>query len=107
MIVEFQVPLWFEVGSLVVLSLVLIADLMLAVWRPHEPSTRESALWVSFYVVLALGFAWLMFIVAGAQYGAEFLAGWVTEYSLSIDNLFVFVLILASFNVPRKYQQQC
>ena len=106
MIVEFQVPLWFEVGSLVVLSLVLIADLVLAVWRPHEPSTRESALWVSFYVVLALGFAWLMFIVAGAQYGAEFLAGWVTEYSLSIDNLFVFVLILASFNVPRKYQQQ-
>lgn len=106
MIVEFQVPLWFEVGSLVVLSLVLIADLMLAVWRPHEPSTRESALWVGFYVVLALGFAWLMFIVAGAQYGAEFLAGWVTEYSLSIDNLFVFVLILASFNVPRKYQQQ-
>jgi tellurite resistance protein TerC len=90
MIVEFQVPLWFEVGSLVALSLVLIADLMLAVWR----------------VVLALGFAWLMFIFAGAQYGAEFLAGWVTEYSLSIDNLFVFVLILASFNVPRKYQQQ-
>ena len=106
MIVEFQVPLWFEVGSLVVLSLVLIADLMLAVCRPHEPSTRESALWVGFYVVLALGFAWLMFIFAGAQYGAEFLAGWVTEYSLSIDNLFVFVLILASFNVPRKYQQQ-
>jgi tellurite resistance protein TerC len=104
--VEFQVPLWFEVGSLVVLSLILIADLMLAVWRPHEPSTRESGLWVCFYVALALGFAWLMFVFAGAQYGAEFLAGWVTEYSLSIDNLFVFVLILASFNVPRKYQQQ-
>jgi tellurite resistance protein TerC len=104
--VEFQVPLWFEVGSLVGLSLILIADLMLAVWRPHEPSTRESGLWVCFYVALALGFAWLMFVFAGAQYGAEFLAGWVTEYSLSIDNLFVFVLILASFNVPRKYQQQ-
>ena len=104
--INYVLPLWFEVGSLVVLSLVLIADLLLALWRPHEPSTKESALWVSFYVALALGFAGLMFLFAGEQYGAEFLAGWVTEYSLSIDNLFVFVLILASFRVPRKYQQQ-
>jgi len=47
-----------------------------------------------------------MFVVGGEQAGAEFLAGWVTEYSLSIDNLFVFVLIMASFAVPRKYQQE-
>ena len=104
--INYVLPLWFEVGSLVVLSLVLIADLLLALWRPHEPSTKESALWVSFYVALALGFAGLMFLFTGEQYGAEFLAGWVTEYSLSIDNLFVFVLILASFKVPRKHQQQ-
>lgn len=99
-------PLWFEVSSLVILSLVLIVDLLLSLRRPHEPSTRESALWVSFYLSLALGFAGLMFLFAGERYGAEFLAGWVTEYSLSIDNLFVFVLILASFKVPREYQQQ-
>jgi len=47
-----------------------------------------------------------MFVVGGEQAGSEFLAGWVTEYSLSIDNLFVFVLIMASFAVPRKYQQE-
>ena len=99
-------PLWFTVGSLVVISLVLIADLMLVVWRPHHPSSKESALWVTFYVVLALVFAGLMFVFAGEQYGSEFLAGWVTEYSLSIDNLFVFVLIMSTFAVPKKYQQQ-
>jgi len=104
--VSVELPLWFEIGSLAVLTLVLIADLALVVWRPHVPSTRESALWVSFYVVLALIFAGLMFLFAGAQYGSEFLAGWVTEYSLSVDNLFVFVLIMASFSVPRKYQQE-
>jgi len=104
--VDLQLPVWFQVGSLVVLSLVLVADLLLVVWRPHAPTTQESGLWVSFYVVLALAFAGLMFVFAGEQYGAEFLAGWVTEYSLSIDNLFVFVLILSSFAVPKKFQQE-
>jgi tellurite resistance protein TerC len=101
-----DLPLWLTAGSLVVLSLVLIADLMLVVWRPHHPSTRESALWVGFYVALALAFAGLLFAVAGEQVGSEFLAGWITEYSLSIDNLFVFVLIMATFAVPKKYQQE-
>ncbi len=103
---ELDIPLWFEVGSLVVLSLVLILDLLRVLWRPHVPSTKESALWVSFYVALALVFAGAMFVFSGEKYGSEFLAGWVTEYSLSIDNLFVFVLIMASFAVPRKYQQE-
>ena len=79
-----QLPLWFTVGSLVVISLVLIIDLLLVVWRPHHPSNKESALWVSFYVLLALGFAGLLFVFAGEKYGSEFLAGWITEYSLSI-----------------------
>ena len=101
-----SLPLWFQVTSLIVLSLVLIADLLLIIWRPHVPSSKESGLWVAFYVALALVFGGLMFVVGGEQAGAEFLAGWVTEYSLSIDNLFVFVLIMASFAVPRKYQQE-
>lgn len=101
-----SLPLWFQITSLVVLSLVLIADLLLIIWRPHVPSSKESGLWVAFYVALALGFAGVMFGISGEQAGSEFLAGWVTEYSLSIDNLFVFVLIMASFAVPRKYQQE-
>ena len=102
----FQLPLWFEVSSLVILSLILIADLALVVWRPHHPSVKESLVWVSFYVALAVVFAGLMFVFSGEKYGSEFLAGWVTEYSLSIDNLFVFVLIMASFKVPKQNQQQ-
>ena len=101
-----SIPLWFEVGSLIVLSLVLILDLLRVMWKPHVPSTKESALWVSFYVTLALVFAGAMFVFSGEKYGSEFLAGWVTEYSLSVDNLFVFVLILASFAVPKRLQQE-
>jgi tellurite resistance protein TerC len=103
---DFVIPAWFEIGSLVVLSLILIADLLLVVRRPHVPSPRESALWVGFYVALALVFAGLMVVVGGPQAGGEFVAGWLTEYSLSIDNLFVFVIIMAQFAVPKKIQQE-
>jgi tellurite resistance protein TerC len=103
---DLVLPLWFEVGSLVVLTLILIADLLLIIKRPHIPSTRESTLWVVFYVVLALIFAGLMWIIAGGEYAGQFVAGWLTEYSLSIDNLFVFVLIMTQFSVPRRYQQK-
>ena len=103
---DLVLPLWFEVGSLVVLVLILAADLLLILKRPHIPSTKESTLWVVFYVTLALIFAGLMWIFAGGEYAGQFIAGWLTEYSLSIDNLFVFVLIMTQFAVPRRYQQE-
>jgi tellurite resistance protein TerC len=99
-------PSWFTIGSLVVLVLILAADLIIAFRRPHIPSTRESAIWVSFYVALALVFAGIMLVIGGIEHAGQFIAGWVTEYSLSIDNLFVFVIIMARFAVPRKYQQE-
>lgn len=103
----YVIPAWFEIAALVVLVLVLIADLLLIIRRPHIPSTRESALWVVFYVVLALAFAVVLLSVTGSVDAmGEFVAGWLTEYSLSIDNLFVFVLLMAQFAVPRRYQQQ-
>ena len=91
---------------MVVLVIILLIDLLLIIKRPHVPSMREASLWVGFYVVLALIFAGCMFLLGDAQHGSEFLAGWLTEYSLSIDNLFVFVLILGSFKVPSAYQQR-
>lgn len=91
---------------MVVLLAILIVDLLLIFKRPHVPSMREASLWVGFYVLLALIFAGCMFLLGDAQHGGEFLAGWLTEYSLSIDNLFVFVLILARFKVPHAYQQR-
>jgi tellurite resistance protein TerC len=99
-------PLAFEIGTFVVLGIILLFDLLLVVKRPHEPSMKEAGLWVTFYVGLALVFAALMFFFTGAEYGSQFVAGWITEYSLSIDNLFVFIIIMARFSVPRKYQQE-
>lgn len=99
---ETQIPLAFEIGSLVVVSLILAADLVVAFRRPHVPSTRDSALWIGFYVALALIFAVLLAVIGDADHATEFVAGWLTEYSLSIDNLFVFLLIMSRFSVPRE-----
>lgn len=99
-------PAWFEIGSAIVLVLILVADLLIITKRPHIPSPRESTLWVAFYVALALVFALLMYLIGDAEHAGQFLAGWLTEYSLSIDNLFVFVLIMGRFAVPRRSQQE-
>jgi len=99
-------PVWFEVASLVVITGVLVADLVIIGRRPHVPGFAESARWVGFYVALALVFAGLVYLVGGAQPATEFVAGWLTEYSLSLDNLFVFALILTAFAVPRELQQR-
>jgi tellurite resistance protein TerC len=103
---ELEIPLAFEIGTYIALALVLAFDIFWAYRRPHVPSTRESALWISFYVALALVFAGLMLAIGDAEHAGQFVAGWLTEYSLSIDNLFVFLIIMARFSVPRKYQQE-
>jgi tellurite resistance protein TerC len=101
-----QLPLWFEVATFVGLTVLLLADLALVARRPHEPSAREAGLWVTFYVALALLFGLVLLAVAGGDYATQFYAGWLTEYSLSVDNLFVFVIIMSRFKVPRKLQPQ-
>ncbi|WP_243075071.1 TerC/Alx family metal homeostasis membrane protein [Microbacterium sp. SS28] len=103
----YEIPVWFQVIALVVLTLILIADLLIILKRPHIPTMKEATLWVVFYVSLALVFAVILYMVTDSPAAmGEFLAGWLTEYSLSIDNLFVFVLIMAQFAVPRRYQQE-
>ncbi|GIJ77445.1 tellurite resistance protein TerC [Micromonospora phaseoli] len=93
-------------GTLVALTAVLAADLLIVGRRPHEPSVRESSLWVVFYVGLALLFGVGLWLTAGASVAGQFYTGWLTEYSLSVDNLFVFVIIMTRFAVPRQYQQK-
>jgi tellurite resistance protein TerC len=73
---------------------------------PHAPSLRESATWSAVYVGIAVVFGLLIFWFYGAEFGGEYFAGYITEKSLSIDNLFVFVLIMAGFGVPRELQQK-
>lgn len=85
---------------------VLLFDVMIIGRRPHKPSMRECAIYLTIYVGLAVAFGVFVWFFHGSQFGLEFFAGWLTEYSLSVDNLFLFLLIMASFNVPEKYQQQ-
>lgn len=83
----------------------LVVDVFVIGRRPHEPSMRESASHLAFFVGAALLFAIGVFVVSGADYGAQFIGGWLTEYSLSIDNLFVFLIIMTKLQVPRELQQ--
>jgi tellurite resistance protein TerC len=85
---------------------VLIFDVAVSARRPHEPTRRECVIALSIYVGMAIAFGLWVWQVHGGQFGLEFYAGWLTEYSLSVDNLFIFIIIMASFNVPRIYQQQ-
>ncbi len=85
---------------------ILLFDIIYIARRPHEPTFRECAIALSFYVGLAVAFGIWVWFFHGGQFGLEFFAGWLTEYSLSVDNLFIFLIIMASFNVPRKYQQE-
>jgi len=85
---------------------VLLFDVVVIGRRPHEPKKRELVTALSIYIGLAVAFGIWVYFFHGSQFGVEFFAGWLTEYSLSVDNLFIFLIIMASFNVPKKYQQQ-
>ena len=93
-------------ATLVTLGAVVLADLAIVARRPREPSIRESTLWVTFYIGLALLFGLFVLSQWGGRYAGQFYAGWLTEYSLSADNLFVFMVIMARFRVRRQYQQK-
>src|SRR5215217_4521569 len=98
----------FFVWALTIAAIVgmLIFDFVGHVRTPHAPTLRESALWSAVYVGVAVVFGLLVLWFSGAQYAGEYFAGYVTEKSLSVDNLFVFVLIMAAFAVPRELQQK-
>jgi tellurite resistance protein TerC len=100
-----NVPTWLWVGSIALLVGLLAVDVFVIGRRPHEPSLRECTVAIVGYVSLALLFGIGVLVLSGGEYAGEFYAGWLTEYSLSIDNLFVFVIIMAKFQVPRQYQQ--
>lgn len=101
-----EVPVWFEIVSMAVMLLILAFDLILAVKCPHVPTMREATGWILLYVVLALVFAGMLFAIGDAQDAGDFVTGWLTEYSLSIDNIFVFILLLTRFRVPKTMQQE-
>jgi tellurite resistance protein TerC len=93
---------WTTVG---LLTLFLLIDIVVIGRRPHVPTLRECAINLAVYVGLAVLFGLGVWRFSGGQYAGEYFAGWLTEYSLSIDNLFVFLLIMAKFRVPERLQQ--
>ena len=95
---------WLALAA-IILTMIAV-DIVGHVKTPHEPTMREAAWWSVGYVAVAVVFGLIVTGVWGGEYGEEYFAGYITEKSLSIDNLFVFVIMISSFRVPRKYQQE-
>jgi tellurite resistance protein TerC len=92
--------------TVIALSAVILFDLTLAILRRHKKTTiKEAATWTLIYVGLAIIFGTLLPHWASAQAREEFFAGWLTEYSLSVDNIFIFVIILAKLRIEKEKQQ--
>jgi len=91
--------------TVVVMVAILAFDVFIIGRRPHEPSTKEASVAIAIFVGLAVLFGLGVWVVSGGQYAGEFFAGWITEYSLSVDNLFIFLIIMAKLKVPRELQQ--
>ncbi len=89
------------------LVLVLLAvDLAFAIARPHQVGFREATITSIFYIAVAIGFGVVFGSIAGWEFGGQYFAGYIVEKSLSVDNLFVFVIIMSTFAVPREHQQK-
>lgn len=101
---EISVLTWvLTIGLIVAL---LAVDLVLAAVRPHRVGFGEASAWSVFYVLVAVGFGVWFAEAHGGEFGAEYFAGYIVEKSLSVDNLFVFVIIMSAFVVPAAYQHK-
>ncbi len=101
---EVHLAAWLVLAAFV--TILIAVDIVGHVRTPHAPTLKEATWWSFAYVLLALAFGGLIWGVYGGEYGLQYLAGWATEKALSVDNLFVFVIIMAAFRVPREYQQK-
>ena len=95
---------WFALGGIVIV--LILIDLFGHVRKAHEPTIKEAAIWSAFYVTIALIFGGVMFVQHGSTFAGEYFGGYAVEKALSVDNIFVFIIVIASFKVPRIYQQK-
>lgn len=100
-----DVPMLAWIGLIAVILTMITVDIVGHLRTPHTPSLRESAWWSGAYVAIGLLFGLAVWAGWGFEHGADYYAGFILEKSLSVDNLFVFVIIIAAFRVPRHYQQ--
>ena len=101
-----NVPVWLWFATIAGILVLLAIDLFIVDHNPHAIKVAEAARWVVFYVTLAILFGLGILVFSGGQYAGEFFAGYITEYSLSVDNLFVFVIIMSTFGVPAIHQHK-
>ncbi|WP_181780301.1 TerC family protein [Pseudonocardia pini] len=101
-----NIPVWVWLVTLGVTIAFFVFEFVAHVRTPHEPTVRESAVWSAFYIGLALLFGVGIGMVSGWDFGGEYFAGYLTEKALSVDNLFVFLLVMSGFAVPKAYQQK-
>jgi tellurite resistance protein TerC len=101
-----EVPLIVWIATVAGILGLLAFDFFFHVRKAHTPKLKESAFWSALYVGIALLFGLGIWMFGGSTMGTEYFAGYVTEKALSVDNLFVFLIIMASFRVPRKDQQK-
>lgn len=101
-----EVPLFVWIATVAGILGLLAFDFFFHVRKAHTPKLKESAVWSALYVGIALLFGAGVWMFGGSTMGTEYFAGYVTEKALSVDNLFVFLIIMASFRVPRKDQQK-
>jgi tellurite resistance protein TerC len=100
-----DVPLWAWAATVGLVLVLLVIDFVVG-RNPHDVSMREATLWSIFYVGVALAFGVVVWTQAGADFGTQYYAAWLVEKSLSVDNLFIFVIIFARFAVPSELQQR-
>jgi tellurite resistance protein TerC len=98
--------LWHWIAFIGFVLAMLALDLLVISRGGHEPTFRESLAWTAFWTGLALGFNGLIWYGSGAEAAARFLTGYLVEWSLSLDNVFVFLVIFGYFGVPRMYQHR-
>lgn len=101
-----NVPAWLWIATVAGFFAVLVADFWIVERRPHAFSTKEATRWVIFYVLLAFVYGGVIWGLFGVDFATQFYAAFLTEYSLSVDNLFVFLVIIAAFSVPRELQHR-
>ncbi|RKT56679.1 TerC family protein [Saccharothrix australiensis] len=100
------VPAWLWIATIAGLLVLLAIDLFIVDRKPHEVTIGEAGRWVTFYVAVAIAFGLGIWYFANGTYAGEFFAGYITEYSLSVDNLFIFLIIMTTFKVPAIHQHK-
>ncbi|MEA2447263.1 MAG: tellurite resistance protein TerC, partial [Actinomycetota bacterium] len=99
-------PWYLYAGFIAFVLAMLMVDLKLFHAEEHEPTVRESLTWVAIWIGLAIVFGGIVFLWRGTTATGQYFAGYLIEYSLSVDNMFVFIVIFSYFQVPRAYQHQ-